>query len=128
MGEELAKQFMTAANVVRQFKLSSLAQALQACEALLQADSLLDVAVLGQFKSGKSSLLNALLGETVVADPLLGAEQADRVRHGFVDECSKGGSANIIDDADNDVALASDSANNDGFARGVPPGLPSRRS
>ena len=38
---------------------------MRACEALAGDDAPLDVAVLGQFKSGKSSLLNAVLGEAV---------------------------------------------------------------
>lgn len=53
------------ADVVRQFGLASLQPALQACEALAGDNPPLDVAVLGQFKVGKSSLLNAVLAEPV---------------------------------------------------------------
>jgi GTP-binding protein EngB required for normal cell division len=53
------------ADVVRRFGLTALQPALRACEALSGEEPPLDVAVLGQFKSGKSSLLNAVLGETV---------------------------------------------------------------
>lgn len=49
-------------SVISRHKLDALAPSLAACEALARADSPLDVAVLGQFKSGKSSLLNAVLG------------------------------------------------------------------
>jgi GTP-binding protein EngB required for normal cell division/phage host-nuclease inhibitor protein Gam len=58
-------QLDVVAGIVRQFELTSLNPAVQACEALSREDAPLDVAVLGQFKSGKSSLLNAVLGETV---------------------------------------------------------------
>jgi GTP-binding protein EngB required for normal cell division len=58
-------QLDMAAGIVRQFELTSLNPAVQACEALSCDDTPLDVAVLGQFKSGKSSLLNAVLGETI---------------------------------------------------------------
>jgi GTP-binding protein EngB required for normal cell division len=53
------------ADLIRRFGLTSLEPTLQVCQALSGADAPLDVAVLGQFKSGKSSLLNALLGESV---------------------------------------------------------------
>jgi GTP-binding protein EngB required for normal cell division len=48
--------------VVQQYGLTPLMPLLQACEALSSYGGLVDAAVLGQFKSGKSSLLNALLG------------------------------------------------------------------
>ncbi len=51
--------------MIRRFGLTSLLPSLQACESLSGGESPLDVAVLGQFKSGKSSLLNAVLGEAV---------------------------------------------------------------
>jgi GTP-binding protein EngB required for normal cell division len=52
------------AEIVQRFGLTSLQPTARACEALT-GDDPIDVAVLGQFKSGKSSLLNAVLGETV---------------------------------------------------------------
>jgi GTP-binding protein EngB required for normal cell division len=58
-------QLHAAAAIVRRFDLTSLFPTLRACEALSGEDAPLDVAVLGQFKSGKSSLLNAVLGEPV---------------------------------------------------------------
>jgi protocatechuate 3,4-dioxygenase beta subunit len=58
-------QLDTVADIVRRFDLTSLQPALRASEALADTDTPLDVAVLGQFKSGKSSLLNAVLGEAV---------------------------------------------------------------
>src|SRR5438477_13132039 len=58
-------QLGTLADIVHQFGLTSLEPTLRACEALSGDDPPLDVAVLGQFKSGKSSLLNAVLGESV---------------------------------------------------------------
>jgi GTP-binding protein EngB required for normal cell division len=61
----LAGQLEAVADVLRRFDLMSLLPALRACEALSGEGTPLDVAVLGQFKSGKSSLLNTVLGETV---------------------------------------------------------------
>lgn len=58
-------QLNAAAEIIRRFELTSLKPTLRACEALSGDDTPLDVAVLGQFKSGKSSLLNAVLGEPV---------------------------------------------------------------
>jgi GTP-binding protein EngB required for normal cell division len=54
-------------SVVERLRLESLNAPLAACEALRDgSDSPLDVAVFGQFKSGKSSLLNSLLGGPVL--------------------------------------------------------------
>lgn len=50
--------------LVDQFGLNSLRNVIQACESLSQ-ERILDVAVLGQFKSGKSTLPNTLLGTPV---------------------------------------------------------------
>ncbi len=65
MSGELTEQLSTVADIIGTFGLASLQPTLSACEALSGEDSSLDVAVLGQFKSGKSSLLNAVLGEAV---------------------------------------------------------------
>jgi GTP-binding protein EngB required for normal cell division len=61
---ELAGRLGVLAEVVRRFGLTSLSSLLEACTAL-SGEAPLDVAVLGQFKSGKSSLLNAVLGTAV---------------------------------------------------------------
>ena len=53
------------AEVVDQFKLSVLQSTVAACHALLDSEYI-DLAVLGQFKSGKSSLLNSVLGESLL--------------------------------------------------------------
>ena len=65
MSERTAQRLKLLSSVIHQFKLESLLPALRACETLSCNDAFLDVAVLGQFKSGKSSLLNALLGATI---------------------------------------------------------------
>ena len=54
--------------------------------------------------------------EAMAADPLIGAEQANPVRNGLVDERLKRRGAKIFDDACDDIALATDSARNDCFA------------
>jgi GTP-binding protein EngB required for normal cell division len=53
------------AEVAGRLGLDALAPSLRACEALAAENPPLDVAVLGQFKAGKSSLLNAILGAPV---------------------------------------------------------------
>jgi hypothetical protein len=55
-----------AAEVIREFGLAALSPLLRASAALAGDEAPLDVAVLGQFKSGKSSLLNAGLGSVFV--------------------------------------------------------------
>jgi GTP-binding protein EngB required for normal cell division len=64
MSMEADGQLAVAAEIVRQFGLTALQSAVRACEEL-SGEGHIDLAVLGQFKSGKSSLLNAILGETV---------------------------------------------------------------
>ncbi len=58
------RQINVLAQIIEQFDLSSLQPTLAACQTL-SGGGPIDVAVLGQFKSGKSSLLNAVLGEAV---------------------------------------------------------------
>jgi predicted GTPase len=65
MSQPAAHALKSLGGVIRQFKLDSLLPGLRACEALSSKDAFLDVAVLGQFKSGKSSLLNALLAADI---------------------------------------------------------------
>ncbi|MBI5863873.1 MAG: dynamin family protein [Planctomycetes bacterium] len=53
-------------DVVERFRLRNLEPSLTACRELVKENAPLDVAVLGQFKSGKSSLLNALVGDDLL--------------------------------------------------------------
>ncbi len=48
------------------FNIVSLNRSLEAAEGLLKESALIDVAVLGQFKAGKSSFINSLVGEPVL--------------------------------------------------------------
>ena len=64
MTAERNDQLPVVAEIVRRFALTSLQPSVRACEAL-SGDEPIDLAALGQFKSGKSSLLNAVLGEAV---------------------------------------------------------------
>ena len=52
--------------VCDQFHIVSLKRQIEACENLLQQNQLIDVAILGQFKSGKSSFLNSLIGKSIL--------------------------------------------------------------
>jgi len=48
------------------FRIIVLARQLQTCERLLDQDQIIDLAFLGQFKAGKSSLINALIGNDIL--------------------------------------------------------------
>src|SRR4051794_34382743 len=100
--------------VVRGFGLTPLEAALRACEALSGQDPPLDVAVLGQFKSGKSSLLNAVLGEdtfpvgavpvtAVITRATAGPGRVVRVtrRDGSVEEVAPGRLAEFVTESGN---------------------------
>ena len=56
------------------------------------------------------------LSKVLVADPLVGAEQADLVRDGFAHECGERIGADVLNDASHDIALAADSADDWRFA------------
>jgi GTPase Era involved in 16S rRNA processing len=49
-----------------QFHIVSLNRQIEACGNLLDQNQLIDVAILGQFKSGKSSFLNSLIGKSIL--------------------------------------------------------------
>jgi len=56
----------TVHQATEKFQLSSLTRQLEAADNLLLQNPPIDVAVLGQFKAGKSSFLNSLLGQNVL--------------------------------------------------------------
>lgn len=106
-------QLPVVAEVVRRFGLGALEPALRACEAL-SGEEPIDVAVLGQFKSGKSSLLNAVLGEdvfpvgavpvtAVITRAAAGPERVVRVTHldGSVEEAAPDRLAEFVTEAGN---------------------------
>jgi GTP-binding protein EngB required for normal cell division len=65
------------------FGIGSLAPQLAACEELLRGGGVVDVAVLGQFKAGKSSFLNGLIGGDVVpVDVLPSTAVVTRIGYG----------------------------------------------
>ncbi|MBY0527278.1 MAG: dynamin family protein [Gemmataceae bacterium] len=101
-------------DVIRCFELTTLLPSLRACEQLAGDNGLLDVAVLGQFKSGKSSLLNAILGEpvfpvgsipvtAVITRATAGASRIVRVRHddGTAEEVAADRIAEFVTEAGN---------------------------
>ena len=57
--------------ICRRFRVHALGPQLAACEELLGGGGVVDVAVLGQFKAGKSSFLNGLIGAPVVPTDVL---------------------------------------------------------
>ncbi len=48
------------------FQIVSLNRQIEVCKNLLHQNQLIDVAILGQFKSGKSSFLNSLIGKPIL--------------------------------------------------------------
>jgi GTP-binding protein EngB required for normal cell division len=52
--------------ICRQFQIVSLNRQIEACEGLLAENPPIDVAILGQFKAGKSSFLNSLIGKPIL--------------------------------------------------------------
>ncbi len=52
--------------ICRQFQIISLNRQIEACKGLLAENPPIDVAILGQFKAGKSSFLNSLIGKSVL--------------------------------------------------------------
>jgi len=52
--------------ICEQFHIVSLNRQIEACEGLLTENPPIDVAILGQFKAGKSSFLNSLIGKPIL--------------------------------------------------------------
>jgi len=70
----------------------------------------------------------ASLAKPLIANPLIRAQQANFVRDGFVDERFQRRGTDVLDNAGYDVTFTTDGASNDGLARTVGPGMPSRLS
>ena len=67
----------------RKFGVESLVPQLAACREMLKGGGVVDVAVLGQFKAGKSSFLNGLIGGAVVpVDDLPSTAVVTRIGYG----------------------------------------------
>lgn len=56
----------TIADACNRFQMISLTRQLEAAQTLLAENPPIDVAVLGQFKAGKSSFLNSLIGQPIL--------------------------------------------------------------
>lgn len=52
--------------ISRRYQIVALNRQIEACENLLRYDQPIDVAILGQFKAGKSSFLNSLIGQEIL--------------------------------------------------------------
>jgi hypothetical protein len=61
-------------------------------------------------------VLGKTLVEVLVANPLIGAEQANLVRNGFIHESFQRRSVDVFDDAGDDVSLALHGADHNGRA------------
>src|SRR5260370_17838995 len=70
------------------------------------------------------STVMRFLIEVLVADPLVGAEQAHLVRDSFVHERGERRGADILNHARNDIALPPDFARDGGFSTTHPPPPP----
>jgi len=53
-------------DICHHFQIVALNRQMEACEALLRQNQPIDIAILGQFKAGKSSFLNCLVGENIL--------------------------------------------------------------
>ncbi|HUH65573.1 MAG TPA: dynamin family protein, partial [Syntrophales bacterium] len=53
-------------DICTRFSILSLSREIEACEKLLVDNPPIDVAILGQFKAGKSSFINSLVGKAVL--------------------------------------------------------------
>lgn len=69
------------AELVEKFNLESLRPTLQACEVIAD-ECPIDVAVIGQFKSGKSSLLNTMLREALSSCRFVSPQKRQAARRG----------------------------------------------
>ncbi len=56
----------TIESVCKEYGILSLSRQIEACKDLLAKDPFIDVAILGQFKAGKSSFLNSIIGKPVL--------------------------------------------------------------
>jgi hypothetical protein len=65
-------------------------------------------------------VLRKFLIQMLVANPLIGHEQADFVRDGFMHKAFQRDGAHVFNDAGNHVALAANSTSDHGFARSGP--------
>jgi len=71
------------AEICRAFGVASLSPQVEACRELQRGGGVVDVAVLGQFKAGKSSFLNGLIGGSVVpVDVLPSTAAVTRIGYG----------------------------------------------
>lgn len=52
--------------ITRDFQIVSLDRQISVCEGLLKESPIIDVAILGQFKAGKSSFINSIIGKNVL--------------------------------------------------------------
>lgn len=65
--QNLAKYFLSRVrDICFQFQIVSLNRQVEACEILLRQNQPIDVAILGQFKAGKSSFINSLIGKSIL--------------------------------------------------------------
>ncbi|MFB3926150.1 MAG: dynamin family protein [Syntrophales bacterium] len=53
-------------DICARFQIVSLERPLEACKSLLSENPFIDIAVLGQFKAGKSSFINSLIGKSIL--------------------------------------------------------------
>ncbi|MBI4573175.1 MAG: dynamin family protein [candidate division NC10 bacterium] len=69
--------------ICRQFGMDALRPQINACAEMLDGDGIVDVAVVGRFKAGKSSFLNSVIGSDLMPVAVLPVTAiVTRVRHG----------------------------------------------
>lgn len=63
---EIAYSLDRVSDICERFRISTLQGQLESIRSMLAREGIIDVAVLGRFKAGKSSFLNAVAGEAVL--------------------------------------------------------------
>lgn len=53
-------------DICGRFRIASLDRQIEACKGLFVEDPLIDIAILGQFKAGKSSFINSFIGQSIL--------------------------------------------------------------
>lgn len=65
--QPIARQLLDQiSDTARRFNIVSLNRQIEACDKLFGEDKIIDVAILGQFKAGKSSFVNSLIGQNAL--------------------------------------------------------------
>lgn len=75
--------------VCKQLQITSLSRRMDVCRSLISQTPLIDVAILGQFKAGKSSFLNSIIGQQLLPVGVIPVTTAiTRIRYGGAEQAT----------------------------------------